>query len=230
MDRRLARSQASVEAVPIVSSRKFIVGLGNPGPEYETTRHNLGFLTVDAFARMAGFGRAKKRFQAMCREERVGDHSVVLVKPMTYMNLSGNAVRDLLAYHRVTGGDRAGGFRARDERDDDDSPDFRDSLLVIYDDLDLPFGRLRYRARGSSGGHRGLRSVIRELKTERFSRLKIGVGRDDEQLPADYVLEPLRGAAEEELVTASRVAAATIPLWLEEGVVACANRYNSGAE
>jgi PTH1 family peptidyl-tRNA hydrolase len=97
---------------------------------------------------------------------------------------------------------------------------------VIYDDLDMPLGRLRFRARGSSGGHRGLGSIIRELKTERFSRLKVGIGRDEEQLPEDYVLEPLRGELEDRLMEAARAASETIPVWVEEGVVACANRYN----
>ena len=105
--RPLARSRKEArdpffEVVPIVT--KFIVGLGNPGPTYEKTRHNLGFLAVDAYAKAAGFGRARKRFQALCREKQVGDPSVMLVKPLTYMNLSGTSIRDLLAFHRVIGG------------------------------------------------------------------------------------------------------------------------------
>ncbi len=150
----------------------------------------------------------------------------MLVKPLTYMNLSGTSIRDLLAFHRVIG--RAAG---EDELAADDSPIcLRDVLLVIYDDLDLPFGHLRFRTRGSSGGHRGLGSIIQELKTERFSRLKVGIGRDDEQLPEDYVLEPLRGASDDELVNAAQTASETIPSWLENGVVASANRYNSNKE
>ncbi len=156
----------------------------------------------------------------------MGDQSVMLVKPLTYMNLSGTSIRDLLAFHRVIG--RAAG---EDELAADDSPvGLRDVLLVIYDDLDLPFGHLRFRTRGSSGGHRGLGSIIQELKTERFSRLKVGIGRDDEQLPENYVLEPLRGASDDELVNAAQSASETIPSWLENGVVASANRYNSNKE
>ncbi len=151
---------------------------------------------------------------------------MMLVKPLTYMNLSGTSIRDLLTFHRVIG-DAAGA----DELAADDSPVWlRDVLLVIYDDLDLPFGHLRFRTRGSSGGHRGLGSIIQELKTERFSRLKVGIGRDDEQLPEDYVLEPLRGASDDELVNAAQTASETIPSWLENGVVASANRYNSNKE
>jgi PTH1 family peptidyl-tRNA hydrolase len=156
----------------------------------------------------------------------MGDQSVMLVKPLTYMNLSGTSIRDLLTFHRVIG-DAAGA----DELAADDSPVWlRDVLLVIYDDLDLPFGHLRFRTRGSSGGHRGLGSIIQELKTERFSRLKVGIGRDDEQLPENYVLEPLRGASDDELVNAAKTASETIPSWLENGVVASANRYNSNKE
>ncbi len=113
---------------------------------------------------------------------------------------------------------------------DGSSVGLRDVLLVIYDDLDLPFGHLRFRTRGSSGGHRGLGSIIQELKTERFSRLKVGIGRDDEQVPEDYVLEPLCGESVEELTDAAQTASETIPSWLENGVVACANRYNSNKE
>lgn len=169
----------------------------------------------------------------------------MLVKPLTYMNLSGISIRDLLAFHRVTGGQsrgvspppsprgdaEEGGVDREDElADDDSSVGLRDVLLVIYDDLDLPFGRVRFRTRGSSGGHRGLGSIIQELKTERFSRLKVGIGRDDEQVPEDYVLEPLRGASDDELVNAAQTASETIPSWLENGVVASANRYNSNKE
>ncbi len=113
---------------------------------------------------------------------------------------------------------------------DASSVGLRDVLLVIYDDLDLPFGHLRFRARGSSGGHRGLGSIIQELKTERFSRLKVGIGRADEQVPEDYVLEPLRGESDDELTAAAQTASETIPSWLENGVVASANRYNSNKE
>ncbi len=215
---------------------KVIVGLGNPGPAYSETRHNLGFLTVDSLAETAKFGRGKRRFQALCRERRMGDHTVILVKPLTYMNLSGNAVRDLLAFHRLTGKPGAGGDfdtgrtqhiggEPEDEAGDGEL-DLRDVLLVVYDDLDMPLGRLRYRARGSSGGHRGLGSVIRELKTQRFSRLKVGIGRDAQLAPEDYVLAPVRGEDKQELARAAQKAAGTISLWLDEGVVACANRFN----
>ena len=180
----------------------------------------------------------------------------MLVKPLTYMNLSGTSIRDLLAFRRVIGRDgvlpphspqgdgvppphspqadgisppqspRGGaeGVRAAGEAElaaDGSQVGLRDVLLVIYDDLDLPFGHLRFRTRGSSGGHRGLGSIIRELKTERFSRLKVGIGRDDEQVAEDYVLEPLRGEFEYELMDAARSASETIPSWLENGVVAC---------
>ena len=141
---------------------KIVVGLGNPGSRYEGTRHNLGWMVADRLAERAGStGYARARDGAASVRARIDDLELLLVKPTTYMNLSGSAVRTVLAKERVP---------------------IRD-LLVVVDDFALPFGRLRIRDRGSDGGHNGLRSIIAELGTQGFARLRIGIG------------EPARGAA-----------------------------------
>lgn len=135
---------------------------------------------------------------------------MVLVKPRTYMNRSGEAVRELLSYHGTPL-----------------EEGLKDNLLVIYDDVDLPEGRLRFRARGSAGGHRGVQSVISSLGTERFSRLRVGIGRRAGTETADYVLESLSGASLDLFRDAASKAAKTLRVWLDEGVESCMNRFNA---
>jgi PTH1 family peptidyl-tRNA hydrolase len=199
---------------------KWIAGLGNPGKKYERSRHNVGFRVADLFATQEDFGAETRKFKAVCRErlwaEAGGDgargeaEKVVVFKPLTYMNLSGLAVRDLLGYY---------GTRM--------DSDLTATLIVVYDDMDLPVGRLRFRARGSSGGHRGLESVLQCLGNERFSRLRIGIGRQQGIDAVDYVLAPLGATEEEALEAAVRRAADSLRLWIESGVSACMNRFNS---
>ena len=149
---------------------KLIVGLGNPGPEYERTRHNIGWWIVDAFAKKFRIDIARHEKNAMTGEGRVAGGSVMVAKPLTYMNLSGDAVK-LLANAYL---------------------DSTDDLMVVYDEVDLPLGKLRIRPNGSSGTHNGMRSVVASLATERFARLRFGVrGPDYEQASRlrDYVLD-----------------------------------------
>ena len=135
--------------------KKIVVGLGNPGSRYEKTRHNMGWLVLDRLAdRVGAGGRAKSQGRGRHVRGRLGADEVILVKPMTYMNLSGVAVRKVLARERVP----------------------MEDLLVVVDDMALPFGRLRLRERGSAGGHNGLRSIIGEMGTEDFARLRVGIG------------------------------------------------------
>ena len=135
--------------------KKIVVGLGNPGSRYEKTRHNIGWLVLDRLAdRVGAGGRVKSKDAAASVRGRLGDDELILVKPMTYMNLSGVAVRKVLARERVPMAD----------------------LLVVVDDMALPFGKLRLRERGSAGGHNGLRSIIGEMGTEDFARLRVGIG------------------------------------------------------
>jgi PTH1 family peptidyl-tRNA hydrolase len=134
---------------------RIIVGLGNPGREYASTRHNLGFLVVDELARRLGAHGARKRFRSDLAEGTLDGERIVLVKPQTYMNLSGYAVREVVNWYHAP----------------------RDNLLVVLDDLDLPSGTIRIRADGSAGGHNGLDSVIEQLGTRAVPRLRVGIGR-----------------------------------------------------
>ncbi|MDO8513186.1 MAG: aminoacyl-tRNA hydrolase [bacterium] len=148
---------------------KMIVGLGNPGEKYKNTRHNVGFLVLDELARHFGATfKLEKKFEAEILKTTLTGEEVLLVKPMAFMNLSGSVVRDLVNFYKI---------------------DLSD-VWVIYDDIDLPLGEIRVRKEGRSGGHKGLESIIEELKTDQISRIKIGIGRpDDEREAEDYVLE-----------------------------------------
>jgi PTH1 family peptidyl-tRNA hydrolase len=186
-----------------------IVGLGNPGREYASSRHNVGFRVVEAFARDRGlaFSRRRGTNSAVAQGVACGK-SVVLAKPLTFMNLSGKAVAGL---NRLVG--------ARPER-----------ILVVYDDLDLPLGRLRLRSDGGSGGHKGMRSIIEALGTQAFPRLRVGIDRPPGQMdPAEYVLLPF--AVEEQPLVAQAVqaAVAAIECWLTAGIVEAMERFNRTA-
>ena len=158
-------------------SVRLIVGLGNPGKRYERTRHNIGFRCVEALARRWGFQFRRERCRAEVAEGEVFGHRVTLGKPLTYMNLSGEAVRCLIRLANLE----------------------PSALLVIADDLDLPFGRLRLREKGSSGGQRGIQSIIDQLGTDHFLRLRVGIGRPPAGVdPVDYVLSTF--TADEEAV------------------------------
>jgi len=185
---------------------KLIVGLGNPGIEYQFTRHNLGFLAVDRLAERWGVKVASRRCRALTGRARVGEQEVVLAKPETFMNLSGMAVRELV---RELG--------AAPQRD----------LMVIYDELDLPLGKLRIRQRGRSAGHNGLESIMDALGTEEFLRIRIGIGPSHPVKDGTgYVLRPFR-RSEIPAVDASldRVTEA-VELILREGAAVAMNRFN----
>jgi PTH1 family peptidyl-tRNA hydrolase len=155
---------------------KLIVGLGNPGAEYERTRHNVGWMVVDAFARKFRIDVTHHEKSAHTGTGRVAGGAVMVAKPLTYMNLSGDAVRLLVnAYLEST-----------------------DDLIVVYDDIDLPLGRLRIRPSGSSGTHNGMRSIVQTLGTERFPRLRVGIGAAEGGRLRDYVLDAF--AADEQAV------------------------------
>lgn len=151
---------------------KLIVGLGNPGKEYEGTRHNAGFAAMDAIARMEGASIAQNKFKALIDKTVISGQSVLLMKPQTYMNNSGEAVRAAMDFYRLTPAD----------------------LLVIYDDLDLPIGKLRLRQKGSAGGHNGIKSVIAHINTQEFDRIRIGIDKDARIPTVDWVLGKIRKA------------------------------------
>lgn len=146
---------------------RLIVGLGNPGPEYEKTRHNVGWMVLDAFARKFRVDVSRHEKNALTGSGRVAGGAVMLARPLTYMNLSGDAVKLLVNAYLETTAD----------------------LIVVYDDIDLPLGRLRIRESGSAGTHNGMRSIVASLGTERFPRLRIGIGAADGGPLRDYVLD-----------------------------------------
>ncbi len=186
---------------------KWIVGLGNPGKRYENTRHNVGFLVVDRFAGRHGFGEFRRQFSAMVSaqpmEQAMGE-KVFLVKPQIYMNRSGTVVREAIGYYKGQPED----------------------LLIVHDDLDLPLGRLRYRARGSSGGHRGLESIFEALGTQDVARLKVGIGRVEGIDPTDYVLSTIQSQERLVLERALQRASESLDVWIAEGVERAALLYN----
>jgi PTH1 family peptidyl-tRNA hydrolase len=189
---------------------RLIVGLGNPGREYRDTRHNVGYMVVDEIARRHGLGWALAPSQVPDAfvAKRFGPVPVLLAKPLTFMNLSGDAVTGLARYYDVAAGD----------------------TLVVVDEVALPFGRLRARARGSAGGHNGLRSVIERFGTTDFPRLRLGVGRgDDRRDLADHVLSTFERGERAELESFIARAADAAEMFAAEGIATVMNVYNADA-
>jgi PTH1 family peptidyl-tRNA hydrolase len=194
----------------IVNFMKLIVGLGNPGREYRDTRHNVGFMVVDEIARRHGIDWATGPTQIAetLIAKRFGDEPVMVAKPLTYMNNSGDAVAGLVRYFNVN----------------------HDDLFVVVDEVALPFGKLRARARGSAGGHNGLKSVIERLGTTEFSRLRLGVGRGDGRRDlADHVLAKFERGEEAELETLITRAADAAEMFAAEGISKVMNVFNPDA-
>lgn len=192
---------------PGPSERYLLVGLGNPGREYQNTRHNIGFRCADAFTRAHGLAyERKKRSKAIVAEGMVAGQRVLVAKPQTYMNLSGSAVQGLAAFYRIA----------------------PERILVIYDDLDLPAATLRVRSKGGSGGHRGMTDIIRRLGTQDFPRIRFGIGRPPGRMePADYVLQRFSADEEPAIAEAVERAVAAVEIWLRDGIDAAMNAYNT---
>jgi peptidyl-tRNA hydrolase, PTH1 family len=192
------------------SSVKLIVGLGNPGIEYQFTPHNLGFLTVDRLAEQLGTQVDNRHCRAVTGRGRIGDQEVVLAKPETFMNLSGLSVRELATEYEI-----------QPESD----------LIVIYDELDLPFGSLRVRQRGSAAGHNGMKSVIGAMDTQEITRVRLGIGPDTPIRDGkSYVLRQLKKSElklVDELLDNAAEAARVI---VTEGVNVAMNRFNRRPE
>jgi PTH1 family peptidyl-tRNA hydrolase len=183
---------------------KLIAGLGNPGAKFKGTRHNVGFEVIDELARRAGIGFESAPAEALIAKWRASD--ALLVKPLTFMNLSGQAIGELARYFKI------------------EIPD----LLVIVDEAQLPLGRLRARARGSAGGHNGLKSVIAHLGDE-FSRLRIGVGRGEQERDlADHVLAKFDKGEAAEVERMTTRAADAAEMFISSGIEAVMNGFNGG--
>ena len=187
---------------------RLIVGLGNPGDRYASTRHNIGFMALDRIAQAYGIAVGKKGFQSLHGSGKVGECKVILVKPQTFMNRSGEAVGEVAAYFRISPCD----------------------MLVIYDDIDLPFGRLRVRGGGGSGGQRGMASIISTLGTDEFPRVRVGIGRPEGGDVSGYVLSAFNSDERKVLDTVVGRVADAVETFCVSGVIEAMDRFNDGSD
>jgi len=183
---------------------KVVVGLGNPGKRYEGTRHNVGFEVVDLLADAPAASEFHERFDALIAE--LADHGdkVLLVKPQSFMNLSGRCVREVVDFYQTP----------------------LENLLVVCDDFNLPLGKLRIRSRGTHGGHNGLRDIQNHLGTTEYPRLRIGVGAPPEEGAVDHVLSRFRRSEKPAITEATEQAAQAVVVWLCQGIEPAMNQYN----
>jgi PTH1 family peptidyl-tRNA hydrolase len=183
---------------------KLVFGLGNPGSRYAGTRHNVGYAVVDLLAQSPHASHLRSRFPAQLAELHENAERVLLVKPETFMNLSGRCVREVMEFYQVP----------------------HEDLLVVCDDINLPLGKLRFRARGTHGGHNGLRDIQNHLGTTAYARLRIGVGSPGERDLIDHVLGRFRPTEQAVMDDAVRIAAQAVMDWVKRGTEACMNQYN----
>ncbi|WP_088008435.1 aminoacyl-tRNA hydrolase [Indiicoccus explosivorum] len=184
---------------------KLIVGLGNPGARYAGTRHNIGFEVIDRLAEKWDTPLVQSKFNGVYATVHRPEGKAILLKPLTYMNLSGQSVRPLMDYFDID----------------------TDELTVIYDDLDLPSGQLRLRQKGSAGGHNGIRSLIEHLGTQQFNRIRIGVSRPPAGMRVpDYVLSGFRPEEKPDVAKAVERAAEACEYWLEKPYLEVMNKFN----
>ena len=183
-----------------------IVGLGNPGARYENTRHNVGFWAIDELSRRSDTAVRKIRFHALTADAVVGSQGVLLMKPTTFMNLSGQAVGEAARFFKIP----------------------PEHILILSDDVDLPLGKLRIRKGGSAGGHNGLKSIIQHLGTDQFPRIKVGVGQKPhpDYDMADWVLSKFAGEDLKTITEAIRKAADAVECLIQEGPDKAMNRFN----
>ena len=181
-----------------------IVGLGNPGKKYESTRHNMGFHVIDLLAEKYDIKVDKLKFKALVGEGRIADQKVLLIKPQTFMNLSGESVREVMSFYKEP----------------------IENLIVIYDDIDLETGSFRIRAKGSAGTHNGMRNIVYQLQDDNFPRIRVGIGSPNRGDLVDYVIG---GIPKEEIplleesLTKAAIACAAI---VEKGIDKAMNEYN----
>ncbi|WP_311492668.1 aminoacyl-tRNA hydrolase [uncultured Anaerococcus sp.] len=184
----------------------YIVGLGNPGLQYENTRHNVGFMTIDYLARKYDIDVRKLKFKSLYGQGEISGHKVMLIKPQTYMNNSGEAVRELRNFYKF------------------DS----DKLIVIYDDIDIDFGTIRIRKKGSAGSHNGMKSIIYQIQDDQFPRIKVSIGKKPDQWDlANFVLSGFTKDEVKVLEDEIRLAVDAIEIILSENIDKAMNKCNS---
>ncbi|SDO59662.1 peptidyl-tRNA hydrolase [Alkalicoccus daliensis] len=187
------------------ASMKLVVGLGNPGKKYERTRHNIGFEAIDRLQQKWNLDLAEQKFKGVYGVERNGTEKIFVLKPLTYMNLSGESVAQLMKYYQIANED----------------------LLVIYDDLDLAPGKIRLRQKGGHGGHNGIRSIIQHTGSDTFNRIRIGIGRPAPGTAVpDYVLGKFAPADLEKAEQAAEQAAEAVDAWKTEPFLKVMNHFN----
>ncbi|WP_349409067.1 aminoacyl-tRNA hydrolase [Pseudalkalibacillus sp. SCS-8] len=184
---------------------KVIAGLGNPGNKYEETRHNVGFKVIDQLSDSLSIPLNKQKFNGLFGIGEVNGHKICLLKPLTYMNRSGDSIIPLMNYYKVK----------------------QDDLLVIYDDLDLAPGKLRLREKGSAGGHNGMKSIIQHLGNQDFKRIRIGIGRPEHGEPVhEYVLKSFRPDQKQAIEESLQRSAEACENWIDTPFLQVMNRYN----
>lgn len=185
-----------------------IAGLGNPGAKYEGTRHNVGFSVIDTLAEAHNINVDKKQFKGLTGRGVIGGQQVLLLKPLTYMNLSGESIRAAFDFYKPE----------------------TDQVLIVFDDISLETGQLRIRKKGSAGGHNGVKSIIAHLGTTEFPRIKVGVGEPKRGELVDFVLGHFHGEDAAVMKEAVKTAASAVETFLEEGPEAAMNLYNKKKE
>ncbi|HLR72911.1 MAG TPA: aminoacyl-tRNA hydrolase [Pseudogracilibacillus sp.] len=184
---------------------KCIIGLGNPGKKYAQTRHNIGFIVVDEMLKRNQEKLSKNKFKCDYELSRLHGEKVLYVQPQTFMNLSGEGIRPLLDFYKIS----------------------VENIIVIYDDLDLPVGKIRLRTKGGHGGHNGIRSLIDHLGTKEFKRIRVGVGRPTTpQAIVDYVLQPFAKSEVDDVHHAIMMAADATEKWVETSFNDAMNQFN----
>lgn len=185
---------------------KLIVGLGNPGSQYERTRHNAGFMAVDQFAQKHGAANFRVAHESFLADVLLAGEKILLLKPQTYMNLSGRAVASAMGFYKLDVAD----------------------LLVVVDDVALPAGVIRLRASGSAGGHNGLKDIERAVGGLTYARLRIGVDPPGVVPQKDYVLNAFTAEQKPKMETSLKASVEAMGVWVREGIVAAMNKFNAG--
>lgn len=185
---------------------KMVVGLGNPGRRYKNTPHNLGWEVISFISKEKHIKLNKKKFQAKFGRGKIDKKEIILVQPTSFVNLTGFVVLNLKKYYKI----------------------LLEDILIICDDFNLPVGRIRIRPQGSSGGHKGLGSIIDSLETNKFARLRLGIGPlPEEENPANFVLQPISSEVKKKVKDMIRLSAEAVYCWGKEGIKVAMNKYNA---